>query len=282
MTLDQMETGMETYITVNDARNPSVGMDNNREINQLMTKKSVQETMAEKKVTQMLARLGNQEFDNAREIQQLRLNLLFWVIHEKINDRIKRLFDITISSLTLFLVWPFMALTAFAIKLDSPGPIIFRQERVGKWGKKFYCLKFRSMYEDAEERKVELMAMNEADEIVFKIKDDPRITRVGKIIRKLSIDELPQLINVIKGDMSIVGPRPPLPSEVVNYEFEHFNRLHAVPGITGLQQVSGRSTLEFRRWVELDVQYIREQSLWKDIKIMLKTIPVVIIGRGAY
>jgi len=272
---------METYRTLNDSGDGSIGMENNQESNQPY-KQAVHESMAEKKVTQMLARLGNQEFDNTREIQQLRLNLLLWVIHEKINDRIKRLFDITISSLTLFLVWPFMALTAIAIKLDSPGPIIFLQERVGKWGKKFYCLKFRSMYQDAEERKAELFEMNEADEIVFKIKDDPRITRVGKIIRKLSIDELPQLINVIKGDMSIVGPRPPLPSEVVNYEFEHLNRLHVVPGITGLQQVSGRSTLEFRRWVELDVQYIREQSLLRDIQIMLKTIPVVIIGRGAY
>lgn len=282
MTLNQTETDMETYLTLNDSRDGSIGVENNREINHRNTKQPANESMAEKKVTQMLARLGNQEFDNAREIQQLRLNLLLWIIHEKINARMKRLFDITISSLTLFLVWPFMALTAIAIKFDSPGPIIFRQTRVGKWGKKFYCLKFRSMYQDAEERKAELSEMNEADEIVFKIKDDPRITRVGKIIRKLSIDELPQLINVIKGDMSIVGPRPPLPSEVVNYEFEHLNRLHAVPGITGLQQVSGRSTLEFRRWVELDVQYIREQSLLKDIQIMLKTIPVVIIGRGAY
>lgn len=282
MKLDQMETGMETYLTLNDCQDHSSGMEENLETNDLKASQAVQATMADKKVTQMLARLGNQEFDNTREIQQLRLNLLFWIIHEKINDRLKRFFDITISSLTLFLVWPFMALTAIAIKLDSPGPVIFRQERVGKWGKKFYCLKFRSMYKDAEERKAELLAMNEADEIVFKIKEDPRITRVGKIIRKLSIDELPQLINVIKGDMSIVGPRPPLPIEVVHYEFEHLNRLHAVPGITGLQQVSGRSTLEFRRWVELDVQYIREQSLLKDVQIMLKTIPVVIIGRGAY
>jgi exopolysaccharide biosynthesis polyprenyl glycosylphosphotransferase len=282
MTLDQRKTSMETYLTLNDPRGHSIETENNGGDDHRNTQQPVQETLAEKKVAQMLARLGNQEFDNTREIQRLRLSLLFWVIHEKIGDRLKRLFDITISSFTLFLVWPFMAVTAIAIKLDSQGPIIFRQERVGKWGKKFYCLKFRSMYQDAEARKAELIAMNEADEIVFKIKEDPRITRVGKIIRKLSIDELPQLINVIKGDMSIVGPRPPLPSEVANYEFEHLNRLNAVPGITGLQQVSGRSTLEFRRWVELDVQYIREQSLWKDIKIMLKTIPVVLIGRGAY
>jgi exopolysaccharide biosynthesis polyprenyl glycosylphosphotransferase len=273
---------METSITLNDSRGHSIEMEDNGRDDHRNIKQPVQETLAEKKVAQMLARLGNQEFDNTREIQRLRLSLLFWVIHEKIGERLKRFFDITISSFTLFLVWPFMAVTAIAIKLDSQGPIIFQQERVGKWGKKFYCLKFRSMYQDAEARKAELLAMNEADEIVFKIKDDPRITRVGKIIRKLSIDELPQLINVIKGDMSIVGPRPPLPSEVDNYEFEHLNRLNAVPGITGLQQVSGRSTLEFRRWVELDVQYIREQSLLKDIQIMLKTIPVVLIGRGAY
>ena len=204
--------------------------------------------------------------------------------HAAVNEilNLKRLFDITVSGITLLFVWPIMLLTAAVIKLDSPGPVIFKQERVGKWGQIFYCLKFRSMYQDAEERKQDLMGMNEADEIVFKIKDDPRITRVGRIIRKLSIDEIPQLINVIRGEMSIVGPRPPLPIEVANYEFDHLNRLNTVPGITGLQQVSGRSTLEFKRWVELDVQYIREQSLVKDIKIMLKTIPVVIIGKGAY
>jgi lipopolysaccharide/colanic/teichoic acid biosynthesis glycosyltransferase len=138
------------------------------------------------------------------------------------------------------------------------------------------------MENDADQKKAELMDLNEADEVVFKIKDDPRVTKVGRIIRKLSIDELPQLFNVIKGEMSLVGPRPPVPIEVAQYEFETFRRLDALPGITGLQQVSGRSELEFQRWIELDFQYIQEQSLLKDIEILIRTIPSVISGKGAY
>ena len=126
------------------------------------------------------------------------------------------------------------------------------------------------------------MALNEADGPVFKMKDDPRVTRVGQIIRKLSIDELPQLFNVIKGEMSLVGPPPALPREVAQYEYEQIGRLNAVPGITGLQQVSGRSNVDFKRWIELDLQYISEQSLWKDIEILIKTIPAVLASRGAY
>jgi lipopolysaccharide/colanic/teichoic acid biosynthesis glycosyltransferase len=175
-----------------------------------------------------------------------------------------------------------MLITAIAIKLDTPGPIIFKQVRVGKWGKTFNCYKFRSMFIDAEARKAELMVHNEADEVVFKMKRDPRVTRIGRIIRKLSIDELPQIFNVIKGDMSLVGPRPPVPIEVEDYQFDQYRRLDTIPGITGLQQISGRSELSFKRWVELDVQYIKEQSLKKDIEIILKTIPAVISGRGAY
>ncbi|MEJ2749348.1 MAG: sugar transferase, partial [Anaerolineae bacterium] len=183
---------------------------------------------------------------------------------------------------TLIFVSPFMGLVALIIKLDSPGPVFFQQERVGKWGKTFGCYKFRSMYVDAEARKAELMDQNEADGVVFKMKNDPRVTRVGRIIRKLSIDELPQLINVIRGDMSLVGPRPPVPIEVAQYKFDQLHRLDTIPGITGLQQVSGRSNLDFKRWVELDLEYIAEQSLLKDIEILLRTIPAVIFGRGAY
>jgi lipopolysaccharide/colanic/teichoic acid biosynthesis glycosyltransferase len=138
------------------------------------------------------------------------------------------------------------------------------------------------MYVDAEQRLRELQAKNEADGPVFKMKRDPRVTRVGRVIRKLSIDELPQLFNVLKGEMSLVGPRPALPSEVAKYTYEQIGRLHAIPGITGLQQVSGRSDLDFKRWVELDLQYIAEQSIWKDIEILLRTIPAVLLGRGAY
>lgn len=175
-----------------------------------------------------------------------------------------------------------MALVVILIKLESPGPVLFRQKRVGKWGQTFTCYKFRSMYIDAERRLDELRALNEADGPVFKMKNDPRVTRVGRIIRKLSIDELPQLFNVVKGEMSIVGPRPALPDEVAQYSCDQIRRLNAMPGITGLQQVSGRSNIDFQQWIAFDLQYISEQSLRKDIEIIIKTIPAVLFSRGAY
>jgi lipopolysaccharide/colanic/teichoic acid biosynthesis glycosyltransferase len=211
-----------------------------------------------------------------------RITLFNWKLQALLNAHIKRIFDILICLIAIPLSMPLMLITAFAIRIDSPGRILFKQQRVGKWGKPFACFKFRSMYEDAEARKAELLALNEADEVVFKIKNDPRVTRVGRVIRKLSIDELPQIFNVLKGEMSFVGPRPPVPYEVEQYEFSQFRRLDAVPGITGLQQVSGRSTLSFKRWVELDVEYIETQSLKKDFQILVKTIPTVISRKGAY
>ncbi len=180
------------------------------------------------------------------------------------------------------LLWPLIALVALAVKLDSPGPILFRQKRVGKGGQLFDCLKFRSMYIDAEARKAELMAQNEAGDVVFKMRHDPRVTRVGRFIRKASLDELPQLFNVLRGEMSLVGPRPSLPSECEKYQVEFLRRMDVTPGITGLQQVSGRSDLDFDRWVELDLQYVDERSLTKDVVILVKTIPAVLTGRGAY
>jgi exopolysaccharide biosynthesis polyprenyl glycosylphosphotransferase len=234
------------------------------------------------RTARMLAIFMNEGFKSKRSLQRSRFKLVSWVIRSKFQAHVKRAFDLLIAFVSLPLFSPLMLITAIAIKLDSPGPVIFRQERVGKWGRPFACYKFRSMYVDAEARKQELLAQNEADEIVFKIRKDPRVTRVGRIIRKLSFDELPQIFNVIKGDMSIVGPRPPIPYEVARYEYDIFYRLDALPGITGLQQVSGRSDVTFKRWIELDLQYIQEQSLWTDIKIMLKTIPAVISGKGAY
>jgi exopolysaccharide biosynthesis polyprenyl glycosylphosphotransferase len=218
----------------------------------------------------------------AREYPRFQRLLFAWIFHNKIQNHVKRVFDLLMAFIALPFLFPLMLLTAIAIKLDTPGPIIFKQVRVGKWGKTFNCYKFRSMFIDAEARKAELMAHNEADEIVFKMKRDPRVTRVGRIIRKFSIDELPQIFNVLKGDMSLVGPRPPVPIEVEYYQFDQYRRLDTIPGLTGLQQISGRSELSFKRWVELDVQYIKEQSLMKDIEIILKTIPAVITGRGAY
>ncbi len=236
----------------------------------------------DEKAARMLDIYANKRFRSIRASQRLRVTLLLWVIRTKITRNLKRMLDLVVASITLVIAAPIMLITAITIKLDSPGPVLFRQTRVGKWGEHFPCYKFRSMYVDAEQRLQELIALNEADGPVFKIKNDPRVTRVGSIIRKLSIDELPQLFNVIKGEMSLVGPRPALPREVSQYEYDQIRRLHAVPGITGLQQVSGRSNVDFKRWIELDLQYISEQSLWKDIEILIKTIPAVLASRGAY
>ncbi len=194
----------------------------------------------------------------------------------------KRLFDITVCLLLLPIVLPVMALVALAIRLDSKGGVLFQQTRIGRHGEPFTCLKFRSMYTNAEEIKAKLMAQNESDGPVFKMKKDPRITKVGSIIRKLSLDELPQVFNVINGDMSLVGPRPAIPSEVVQYTDHQMKRLDAIPGLTGLQQVSGRSDLDFESWVNYDLQYIEEQSVITDIKILLRTVPAVVTGKGAY
>ena len=168
------------------------------------------------------------------------------------------------------------------IYIASPGPIFFAQERVGRNGRKFKMYKFRSMYMDAEERKKELMAQNEMNGLMFKMQDDPRITKVGKFIRKTSIDELPQFFDVLRGDMSLVGTRPPTLDEYKQYESHHKRRLSMKPGITGLWQVSGRSDIEdFEDVVKLDVEYIDNWSLWGDIKILFKTVWVVFAGRGA-
>ena len=210
------------------------------------------------------------------------LRLIGWVLGTKLQFWLKRLLDISVSLLALVALSPVFLFTALAIRIESPGPVFFRQTRVGKWGRLFSIYKFRSMYLDAERRKQELMKLNEADGPVFKMRKDPRITRVGAVIRKLSIDELPQLLNVLRGEMSLVGPRPPLPKEVVQYEYYQRKRLDAVMGITGLQQVSGRSDLDFQQWVAYDIEYVGRQSFWLDIKILLKTIPAVLTGKGAY
>ncbi len=234
------------------------------------------------KAAKMLEMFATQQFNGARSAQRVRLRLVTWVLRNKIAWGLKRVLDVVVSIGALIVLSPLMLFTALAVKLDSPGPVFFKQTRVGKHGVTFGCYKFRSMYIDAEKRKADLAVQNEADGPIFKIKNDPRITRVGRLIRKLSVDELPQLINVLRGEMSLVGPRPPVPKEVAQYTVEQLHRLDAVPGITGLQQVSGRSDLNFKRWVELDLQYISEQSVWNDIKILLMTIPAVVTGRGAY
>jgi exopolysaccharide biosynthesis polyprenyl glycosylphosphotransferase len=197
-------------------------------------------------------------------------------------ETIKRVFDFIVA-FTLFLIFsPLMALVAIAVKLDSPGPVFFKQVRVGRRGECFGMYKFRSMKMNAEAMLQELMQHNEASGAIFKMQADPRITRVGKIIRKLSIDELPQLFNVLHGTMSLVGPRPPLPKELQHYEEGHFTRLDGMPGITGLWQVNRGPTPNFEEMVAYDLEYLRNWSLQRDLLIILKTVPVVITGRGAY
>ncbi len=195
---------------------------------------------------------------------------------------VKRAVDIVGAVVGLTLGAPLLALIALAVRLDSPGPVIFRQTRVGLHGRLFEMYKFRSMHVGAEEQQDMLAEFNEADGPIFKIKDDPRLTRVGRILRRMSLDELPQLVNVLRGEMSLVGPRPPIPSEVEKYQEWHKKRLEAPPGMTGLWQVSGRSRLSFDEMVLLDIYYIENWSLWLDLKILLRTIPKVLMGEGAY
>jgi exopolysaccharide biosynthesis polyprenyl glycosylphosphotransferase len=195
---------------------------------------------------------------------------------------VKRLIDVTIAAVGLLLGAPLFGLIALAVRLDSPGPVIFRQTRVGLRGRSFEMYKFRSMHVGAEEQQDLLADLNEADGPIFKIRDDPRLTRVGRILRRLSLDELPQLVNVLRGEMSLVGPRPPVPAEVEKYQEWHKKRLEAPPGMTGLWQVSGRSRLSFDEMVLLDIYYIENWSLWMDFKILMRTIPKVLLGEGAY
>lgn len=206
---------------------------------------------------------------------------------ELVNDHIvylvlKRLMDIVGASLGLLLASPIMLIVAILIKLEDPkGPIFFSQVRNGVYPKTFKMYKFRSMYIDAEERLQELMHLNEQSGPAFKIKDDPRITKIGKFIRKTSLDELPQLFNVLKGDMSLVGPRPAIPREVEQYTPYQKQRLFVNPGLTCIWQVSGRNNIEFDEWVELDIKYIKTRSLWMDFKLILLTIPALLGDENA-
>ncbi len=195
---------------------------------------------------------------------------------------VKRVTDASLSAMALLLLAPFFAIVSLAIRLSSPGPVFFKQIRLGKGGAPFVCYKFRSMYQDAEAQLEQLRALNEADGPIFKMRADPRLTRVGRLLRRTSIDELPQLWNVFRGDMSLVGPRPPIPSEVESYEEWHRRRLEVVPGLTGLWQVSGRSTLSFEEMVMLDIYYIENWSLGLDLQILLRTIPAVVATAGAF
>ena len=211
------------------------------------------------------------------------LRLQAWRLTVRFSYAVKRAIDVFGSLAGMVLLSPVFLGIALAVKLTSPGPVIFAQVRVGRYGRHFRFYKFRSMYVDAEERKKELLAKNESkDGVIFKMKDDPRITRVGKFLRRTSLDELPQLWNVFIGDMSLVGPRPPVPKEVQEYTLDDRKRLDVIPGITCLWQIKGRSEIPFHEQVRLDKEYILAPSVWNDIKILLKTIPAIIGGKGAY
>ena len=196
---------------------------------------------------------------------------------------LKRALDVTVSLLALAALSPVFMVTIVLIKLEDGGPLFFKQTRIGLRGRNFGMWKFRSMVVNADALKDKLLAQNEMKAGVnFKMKNDPRITRVGKWIRKFSIDELPQLINVLEGTMSLVGPRPPVPREVAEYTVEDRQRLLVKPGLTCFWQVGGRSDIDFAGQVRLDIAYIRSESVWLDLKLLLQTVPAVLLGKGAY
>ena len=199
----------------------------------------------------------------------------------EIGFALKRALDIVLSALTIVVLTPVFLVIALAIKLDSTGPILYTSERIGKKARVFHCIKFRTMVRDAEGRQADMMHMNERDGVLFKMANDPRITKLGRFLRKYSLDELPQFFNVLRGDMSIVGPRPPIASEVRKYKLSHLRRLDVTPGITGLWQVQARQDPSFDSYISLDVTYIENWSIWLDLKIIMRTIAVVFSGTGS-
>ena len=212
-----------------------------------------------------------------------RSRLAFWEIGLRSLLVIKRGVDVAISLVALVLLMPLFLVVAVCILVDDGFPVLLMQKRVGLYGREFKLHKFRSMCRDAEKMKDELLDQNESDDgVIFKMKNDPRITRVGRILRRFSIDETPQFLNVLVGDLALVGPRPPLPEEVAKYSLSDRKRLRVKPGLTCLWQIQGRSEIPFDKLVSLDMQYIRSQSILKDIVIIIKTIPAVLFGRGAY
>ena len=222
----------------------------------------------------LLKNLHVEEFEDEYVVTLFREQMLMQLL-------VKRLIDAALSIAVLIILFPLMVVVAILIKLTSPGPVLFVQNRVGMNQRQFKLYKFRSMVADAEERKFAIAHLNERDGPAFKIENDPRITRIGRFLRKTSIDELPQLFNVLSGEMSLVGPRPPLPEEVKRYAWLFRKRLSVKPGVTCIWQISGRNNVSFDRWMEMDHEYIENWSLWLDLKILLITIPVVLFSKGA-
>jgi exopolysaccharide biosynthesis polyprenyl glycosylphosphotransferase len=194
---------------------------------------------------------------------------------------LKRVLDITLATLALMVMAPVMLLIALAVRIDSTGPIFYRAQRIGRKGRTFVCYKFRTMIVNADQLKAELEHMNERDGVLFKIEKDPRVTPVGRILRKYSLDELPQFYNVLRGDMSLVGPRPPMAAEVEQYDLAHLRRLDVLPGITGLWQVEARQDPSFDSYISLDTAYVENWTLWLDLKILARTVGVVFSGTGS-
>jgi exopolysaccharide biosynthesis polyprenyl glycosylphosphotransferase len=194
---------------------------------------------------------------------------------------LKRAMDLVLSSLALIILAPLIAVVAAIVRLDSPGPVFYCSDRIGKKGRVFRCIKFRTMVADAERRRAEVLHMNERDGVLFKVSNDPRVTHVGRILRKYSLDELPQFVNVLRGDMSMVGPRPPIASEVKRYDLSHLRRLDVLPGMTGLWQVQARQDPSFDSYISLDTAYITNWSIWLDLKILIRTLSVVVGGTGS-
>lgn len=212
-----------------------------------------------------------------------RSRLVFWETALRSLLAIKRTLDILVSLLALIVLAPLFLVVAICILIDDGFPVLLMQKRVGLYGREFRLHKFRSMCRNADQMKADLLERNEsADGVIFKMKNDPRITRTGRVLRRFSIDEMPQFLNVLLGDLSVVGPRPPLPEEVAQYSLSDRKRLQVKPGITCLWQIQGRSEIPFEGLVSLDMQYIQSQSFLKDIIIIVKTIPAVLFGRGAY
>ncbi len=222
----------------------------------------------------LLRNIHVEEFEDEYVVTLFREQMLVQLL-------MKRVLDTALSLSVLIILAPLLLLVALLIKLTSPGPVFFVQNRVGMNQRQFKLYKFRSMVADAEDRKFALEHLNERDGPAFKIENDPRITRIGRFLRKTSIDELPQLFNVLSGEMSLVGPRPPLPDEVRKYEWLFRKRLSVKPGITCIWQISGRNSVSFDRWMQMDHEYIENWSLWLDLKILFKTIPAVLTSRGA-
>lgn len=249
------------------------------------TRRSDVQSLSDKTRRRLLRQYSviNSGMRRQRCIWRFQARRLAWIMLVTGGDVMKRAIDIVGSLVLLTMLSPLLMAVSALIKIDSSGPIFFAQMRVGKWGRTFRMYKFRTMFVDAEQQKEDLLQMNEmTGGVIFKMKRDPRVTRIGKLLRRLSIDEIPQLFNVLRSEMSLVGPRPPLPAEVNLYSLAERRRLDVVPGITCIWQVSGRSEIPFDKQVELDLAYIDSQSIWGDIKLMMRTLPTVLRGRGAY